>query len=180
MKACIVMDNGFEELEAMGPIALLRRAGIEVDIVSVENDHVTGRFGVTYSPSIPFDSYDFSKADCLILPGGPHWEKIVSNEKVCEQLKAFAQDKVLAAICAAPTILGKLGLLKGKKYTCFESMNEDFGGEYQYRYTVRDGNIITAISAAASIEFAFSIIEELLGKEKTEAVKKSIYYDATH
>lgn len=180
MKVCVVMDNGFEELEAMGPIALLRRAGIDVDLVSIEGKEVTGRFGVTYAPSIPFDSYDFEKADCLVLPGGPHWQKIEKNEKVCEQLKVFANDKILAAICAAPTILGKLGLLKGKKYTCFKSMNEDFGGTYEYAYTVTDGNLITGISAAASIEFAFAIIEKLLGHEKTKEVKQSIYYDAVH
>ena len=180
MKVCVVMDNGFEELEAMGPIALLRRAGIDVDLVCIEGNEVTGRFGVTYSPAIPFDSYDFDQADCLVLPGGPHWQKIEKNEKVCEQIKTFAADKVLAAICAAPTILGKLGLLEGKNYTCFQSMNEDFGGTYQYAYTVTDGNLITGISAAASIEFAFAIIEKLLGQEKTKEVKQSIYYDAVH
>ena len=82
MKVCVVMDNGFEELEAMGPIALLRRAGLDVDLIGIENDSVTGRFGVTYSPVIPMDAYDFSKADCLVLPGGPHWQKIEKNEKM--------------------------------------------------------------------------------------------------
>ncbi|MDQ9814952.1 DJ-1/PfpI family protein, partial [Acinetobacter pittii] len=81
---------------------------------------------------------------------------------------------------AGPTVLGHLGLLKGKKYTCFQSMDEDFQGEYQYAYTVTDGNIITGISAAASIEFAFAILEKLIGHEKTEALKQSIYYDAAH
>lgn len=180
MKICVVMDNGFEELEAMGPIALLRRAGIEVDLVSVTGTSVTGRFGVNYAPSIPLEEYDFEQADCLVLPGGPHWEKIEKNQVVCEQLKKFAEDKVLAAICAAPTILGKLGLLKGKNYTCFKSMDEDFGGNYQYAYAVTDGNLITGVSAAASIEFAFAIMEKLLGHEKTEEVKQSIYYDAVH
>ena len=180
MKVCVVMDNGFEELEAMGPIALLRRAGLDVDLIGIENDSVTGRFGVTYSPVIPMDAYDFSKADCLVLPGGPHWQKIEKNEKILEQLRIFAQDKILAAICASPTILGKLGLLKGKRYTCFKSMDEDFGGEYIYAYAVTDGNLITGVSAAASIEFAFAIIEKLMGKEKCDEVKQSIYYDAAH
>ncbi len=72
------------------------------------------------------------------------------------------------------------GILKGKKYTCFKDMDEDFGGEYQYAYAVTDGNIITGVSAAASIEFAFAILEKLCGKEHTEKVKASIYYDAKH
>lgn len=180
MKIAMIMDNGFEELEAMGPIALLRRAGLTVDIVSVEDTQVTGRFGVTYAPTTPMDAYDFSQADCLILPGGPHYQKIEENQKVKDLLVEFAQTKVVAAICAGPTVLGHLGLLKGKKYTCFQSMDEDFQGEYQYAYTVTDGNIITGISAAASIEFAFAILEKLIGHEKTEALKQSIYYDAAH
>lgn len=181
MKKCaIIMDNGFEELEAMGPIALLRRGNVDVDIVSVEGKEVTGRFGVTYSPAIPMDEYDFSQADCLIVPGGPHYKKIENNDKVKKVIRRFFEDdtKVLAAICAAPTILGKMGLLEDKNYTCFEEMNEDFGGHYHYEYTVTDGNLITGISAAAAIEFAFAIMEKLCGKEHTDQVKASIYYDA--
>ena len=92
-------------------------------------------------------------------------------------LKTFMDaDKVVAAICAAPTILGRQGYLKGKNYTCFTSMNEDFGGTYVDQYTVTDGNLITGRSAAAVIDFAFAIIEKLAGKEKAEAVKNEIYY----
>ncbi len=178
MKVAVVMDNGFEELEAMGPIALLRRCGLEVDIVSVQGTSVTGRFGVTYSLAFDIQTYDFKNVDCLVIPGGPHYAKIEKNEKVLSLMHEFAESKVLAAICAAPTVLGKEGILKGKKYTCFKNMDEDFGGDYQYAYTVTDGNIITGISAAASIEFAFAIAEKLLGKEKVEQVKASIYYDA--
>ena len=178
MIVTILMDNGFEELEAMGPIALLRRAGLQVDIVSVENTSVTGRFNVTYSPTTPMDEYDFTKSDCLIIPGGPHHALIRKNQKVLDQIHYFFENKIIAAICAGPTVLGQEGILKGKKYTCFKSMNEDFGGEYCYQYTVTDGNVITGVSAAASIEFAFAIMEKLLGKEKTDEVKASIYYDA--
>ncbi|MCF0105301.1 MAG: DJ-1/PfpI family protein [Holdemanella sp.] len=178
MIVTILMDNGFEELEAMGPIALLRRAGLQVDIVSVENTSVTGRFNVTYSPSIPMDAYDFSKSECLIIPGGPHHTIIRKNQKVLDQIHYFTNNKTIAAICAAPTILGQEGLLKGKKYTCFKALDADFGGEYCYDFTVTDGNVITAISAAASIDFAYAIMEKLLGKEKAEEVKASIYYDA--
>ena len=85
-------------------------------------------------------------------------------------------DKFVSAICAAPTILGHRGYLKGKNYTCFTSMDEDFGGTYENKYAVRDGNIITGISAAGTIDFAFLIIETLLGKEHSDKVKNSIYY----
>ena len=94
-----------------------------------------------------------------------------------ELIKDFdKQQKYICAICAAPTILGQLGLLKNRRYTCFTSMNQDFGGEYVNEYTAIDGNLITGRSAAAVIDFAFVIIEQLLGKEKAEEVKNSIYY----
>ena len=156
MKVAVLLENGFEELEAMGPIALLRRGGLDVDMIGVNNEEqVTVRFGITY-------------------------QKLEKNEEVLKLAHEFAENKALAAICASPTILGHEGILKGKKYTCFKDMDEDFGGEYQYEYAVTDGNIITGVSAAASIEFAFAILEKLCGKEHTEKVKASIYYDAKH
>ena len=177
MKCAILLDQGFEELEAMGPIALLRRGGVEVDCISVDGkEEETGRFGVTYKPLIPMDEYDFKQADCLIIPGGPQYKRLQVNQKVLDLITSFAKKKNIAAICAGPTILGHLGLLKGKKYTCFTSMNEDFGGEYVDALSVIDGNVITGRSAAASIEFAFSIMEVLCGKEYTDKVKASVYY----
>ena len=150
-------------------------------MIGVNNEEqVTGRFGVTYSSVYPMNTYDFSNVDCLVLPGGPHYQKLEKNEEVLKLAHEFAENKVLAAICASPTILGHEGILKGKKYTCFKDMDEDFGGEYQYAYAVTDGNIITGVSATASIEFAFAILEKLCGKEHTEKVKASIYYDAKH
>ena len=83
---------------------------------------------------------------------------------------------MVAAICASPTILGHMGLLKGKDYTCFTAMNEDFGGHFKDQYAVIDGNIITGPSAAAAVDFGLAIAENLCGKEKAEEVKKSIYY----
>lgn len=177
-KAAVVMDTGFEELEAMGPIALLRRAGMEVDLVSANNgDEVTGRFGVTYKPATPFKDYDFSNVDVLIVPGGGHWPKIEANEEVKKVIRQFYDDpnKWLAAICAAPTILGRMGLLKGKNYTCFTSMDEDFGGTYIDQRAVVDGRLITGRSADASIDFAYAIMESVLGQEKTDELKASIF-----
>ncbi len=177
-KAAVLMDDGFEELEAMGPIALLRRAGVDVDLVAANNkDEVTGRFGVTYSPAKKMKDYDFSQVDALIIPGGPHYQKLQSNPAVLEVIKSVNAnpEQILGAICAAPTILGHLGLLKDKDYTCFTSMNEDFGGNYVDVKTVTDGNLVTGRSAAASIEFAYALMEKLLGAERTAEVKASIY-----
>ena len=175
MKVAVLLENGFEELEAMGPIALLRRGGLDVDMIGVNNEEqVTGRFGVTYSSVFPMNTYDFSNVDCLVLPGGPHYQKLEKNEEVLKLAHEFAENKVLAAICASPTILGHEGILKGKKYTCFKDMDEDFGGEYQYEYAVTDGNIITGMGPGAAMEFALTIVDLLVGKEKVDELVEAM------
>lgn len=179
-KAAMIMDEGFEELEAMGPIALLRRAGLQVDLVSAANEpFVKGRFGDTFTPATPMKDYDFSDIDALIIPGGAHYVKLEANPAVLDLIRKVYDndDQYLCAICAAPTILGRMGLLKDKDYTCFVSMNEDFGGRFHpWTYTVTDGKLITAKSAAAAIDFGFAIMQALIGPEATQEVKDSIYY----
>ncbi len=177
MKILCIMDNGFEELEAVGTIALLRRAGIQIDVAAVNGHEATGRFELTFSHLKALDETDPKEYDGVFLPGGPHYQKIEQNDKVKGILKDFfEQGKLTAAICAGPTVLGHMGLLKGKNYTCFTSMDEDFGGTYHDQYVVTDGNLITGRSAAASIDMAFAIIEYVLGHERCEEVKQSVYY----
>lgn len=176
-KVLCIMSDQFEELEAVGTIALLRRAGIEVHVCALHGNRATGRFQITLSELACINEANAEGYDALFLPGGPHYAELQENEAVQQLIKAFHnQQKYICAICAAPTILGHLGLLKNRKYTCFTSMNQDFGGSYIDQYTAIDGNIITGRSAAAVIDFAFVIIEQLLGKEKAEEVKESIYY----
>lgn len=174
---CIITD-GFEELEAIGVIALLRRANIKVDVYTLDNDKASGRFHVTIDNLRSLDDCDFTTYDMLCLPGGPHYKTLAKDTRVLRILHYFAKEhKLISAICAAPTILGHEGLLKGKNYTCFTSMNEDFGGTYIDSYTVVDNNLITGRSAAAVIDFAFAIIEKLKGIEAAEATKREIYYE---
>lgn len=177
MKVMCILTDGFEELEAVGTIALLRRAGIVIDVYAVENTSATGRFQLTFDPLLNTKTLSVDQYDALFIPGGPHYAKLEADEQVKMIIKHFFdQNKIVSAICAAPTILGRLGYLKGKKYTCFTSMNDDFGGTYLDQYVVADGNLITGRSAAASIEFAFALLEKLEGKAKADEVKKSIYY----
>lgn len=177
-KVLCVMSDQFEELEAVGTIALLRRAQIPVDVCALHGKQACGRFQLCISDLIPFDQINAADYDALFLPGGPHYAELQQNEAVKQLILDFhRQDKWISAICAAPTILGHMGLLKGKHYTCFTSMNEDFGGTYVNEYTAQDGKLITGRSAAAVIDFAFLLMEALIGKEKADEVKKSIYYD---
>lgn len=177
MKVMCILTDGFEELEAVGVIALLRRANITIDVFALDATQATGRFDLTIAALNDIDTADVSAYDMLFLPGGPHYQKLEADERVQRILKDFiTQDKLVAAICAAPTILGRCGYLKGRKYTCFTSMNEDFGGTYVDQYAVRDGNLITGRSAAAVIDFAFAIIEKLKGHEEAEKQKAAVYY----
>lgn len=176
-KVMCIMSAGFEELEAVGTIALLRRAGVQMDVYAIDNTSATGRFEITMSNLSDLADCDLNAYDALFLPGGPHYATLEKNAQVQKIIKEFfAKDKVVSAICAAPTILGRMGYLKGKQYTCFTSMNEDFQGTYIDQYAVVDGNLVTGRSAAAVIDFAFALLEKLEGKAKAEEIKQSIYY----
>ena len=177
MKICTILSNGFEEVEAIGTIALLKRSGLEVDIYAINDTKASGKHHLVLSDLIQLDTVNTNDYDALLLPGGPHYAELEANTKVKEIITKFMNEKKLVCgICAAPTILGHMGYLKDKNYTCFTSMDEDFGGTYIDQYVVTDGNIITARSAAASIDFAFAIINYLQGKEQEEKIKNEIYY----
>lgn len=176
-KVCLLLADGFEELEAVGTYAMLSRGGLDVDVYALANQDTTGRFGLTCTKLHPFSHLNASYYDALVLPGGPGYALLEKNEHVQKLIQQFIDSgRVVAAICASPTILGRAGYLQGKKYTCFTSMNEDFGGDFTGEYVTVDGNIITGQSAAATVDFGLAIIEKLSGKEKAEEVKESIYY----
>lgn len=177
MKVCMIVTNGFEEAETVGTYAIIRRGGLEVDIYSLRGTQATGRFGLTCSALKPFADFQDDNYAAIILPGGPQYEELENNARVRELLRDFYdRNKYVCAICASPTILGRLGMLKGKKYTCFTAMNEDFGGIYCDDYAVSDGQIITGKSAAAAIDFGFAILQAVCGKAVAEQTKQDIYY----
>lgn len=177
MKVCMIVTDGFEEIEAVGTYAILRRGGLTVDVYSLLDKDATGRFGLTITDLRPFSQLNAADYGALVIPGGPEYKALEASTGVQALIKTFIDGgKTVAAICAGPTILGHAGYLKGKKYTCFTSMDEDFGGRYQDDYAVRDGNIITGKSAAATVDFAFTILEALAGKDTADKTKKEIYY----
>lgn len=178
MKYLAIIFDGFEEEEAMAPFALINRAGGEVVIASNKNE-VTGSNGFTLSKIKNLNDIDYKKFDVLIIPGGGgQYKNLMTISYVHEIIKYFYnQNKVIASICAAPTVLGSLGLLKDRNYTCFTSMNADFGGTYHDDGVVVDGNLITARSVAYSIKFAYTIIEKTLGVDTLKAVWTRIYYE---
>ena len=177
MKVLALIFDGFEELEATAPFALLRRAGIDLTIASFKTC-VTGSHNLTYTNINILNELDYTEYDSLLLPGGAHYKVIENNDYLLKIIRYFLDNnKVVSAICASPTIIGKLGYLKNKNYTCFKSMNDDFGGNFIDSFVVVDGNLITAKSAAASIDFAYAIIEKLAGKEALKKVLENIFYE---
>lgn len=178
MKVCMIVTNGFEEVEMVGTFAILRRGGIEVDIYSLHDGDATGRFGLSCTNLRPFSEFDRDPYEALILPGGPQYKALEASDVLKQTIVQFLSDgKLVCAICASPTILGHMGLLEGVNYTCFTSMNEDFGGTYHETYAVHDGQFVTGRSAAASIDFGFAILGALMGEEHVKKIKESIYYE---
>ena len=177
MKVLAIIFDGFEELEATAPFALLRRAKVDLTIASNKKE-ATGSHNLTYKNLKLLKKINYTSFDALILPGGPHYQKLENDELTLEIINHFiSENKIIAAICASPTILGKQGYLKNKNYTCFTPLNSDFGGYYHDKGVVIDGNIITARSAAYSIDFAYAIIEKIAGKETLNTVWEQIFYE---
>ena len=174
----VFFADGFEEVEALTAVDVLRRAGRNVKIVSVTPDEiVVGAHNVSLLCDVNFDNCDFFDAELLLLPGGmPGAATLGEHEGLRRLLVGFAaKGKPIAAICAAPMVLGKLGLLKGKKATCYPGF-ENFleGAECTGEQVVRDGNIVTGKGPGASMEFALSVVELLAGKEKADELAEAM------
>ena len=174
MRGLILYANGFEDTECLSTRDVLVRAGIEMVSASINDDQVVASsFGVpvlanTLLKNIKsFDDFDF-----IVLPGGGRGTQNLKESKLVENavMEFVKKDKLICAICAAPSVFGKYGLLKNTNYTCFAGCNEGVIGNFTGDEVEVDGNIITARSMMYSIPFALAIIEKLLGKEVKEKV----------
>jgi DJ-1 family protein len=179
-KVLVFLVNGFEEIEAMAPIDLLRRAGITADTVSINEDNqVTSSRKIRVLTDKTIDEINFENYEMIVLPGGPGTENYMKSEKLLEKLKEFSINRKLGAICAAPTILSALGILNGKQAICFPACEPDLikdGAIIVNQDVVKDNNIITSRGAGTAIDFSLALIEELLGKNKSHEIRKEILY----
>lgn len=163
----VFLADGFEEAEALVTVDILRRAGYKVTCVGVDKKEIVGAHGIKITADIKTGEYSPIALEAVVLPGGmPGTKNLMANATACNAAKyAFANGKVVAAICAAPMILGRLGILKGKAATCYPGFeNELIGARYVNAPSVTDGNVVTAKGAGAAFEFGFSIIDLLKGK----------------
>lgn len=164
--------DGFEEIEALATVDILRRAELKVSTVSLSNEKtVTGSHDIPVVADFTFDEMDYSEATMLLLPGGPGTKNYFEHKGLCYMLTSFAQEnKWLAAICAAPSVLGRLGLLSGRNAVCFPGFEEKLTGANVLEIpAVTDGNVITGRGAGATFEFALEIVKQL--KEESLAIE---------
>lgn len=172
----IFLDNGFEEIEAVTTIDLLRRAEIQLTTVSITGKRmVQGAHNIAVEADVLFDDMDFSDAHMLILPGGA--TRLGKHAGLCELLeKHNNQEGLIAAICAAPSVLGSLGILDGKQATCYPGFESYLGESYIGGLVVESKNVITAKGPGLSADFAFCLIEKLADAETADKVYDTAQY----
>lgn len=179
-QAVVFMADGLEEIEGLTVVDILRRAGVDTQMVSVMGrKEITGSHGIEIKADVLFEEVDFSGVSMLVLPGGLKGkENLKAHEGVKKQITEFlAKDKYVAAICASPTIFGHMGILQGKRACCYEGMeNELLGAQVSYEEVEQDGRIITSRGMGTSIAFALKLTEIFCGADAAETMGKKIIY----
>ena len=176
----LFLANGFEESEALCPLDLLRRAGLEVTTVGIGGDAVCGAHGITVHADIPEGMYADSTPDMIILPGGMPGSKHLDESRTVDMaLKAaLRHDAYIAAICAAPMVLGHRGLLEGKTAICYPGFEKELtGATISDKKVVRDGKIITAAGMGVALEFGLELVKVLKGEEAAKALRTAVLAD---
>ena len=180
MRACVFLADGFEEIEGLTVVDILRRAGVETRTVSItEQRLVTGSHQIPVTADSCIKETDFSEVELLVLPGGmPGTLHLGEHKGLTELLIKFNEaDKKIAAICAAPGVFGANGILKGRKATCYPGCEEKLkGAVLSEEAVVRDKNVTTSRGVGTAIAFALELISQLEGEVKAHQIKKSIVY----
>jgi 4-methyl-5(b-hydroxyethyl)-thiazole monophosphate biosynthesis len=174
----LFLADGFEEVEALTVVDVLRRAGVAIKTVSIMKDlTATGAHGVAVIADELFEDVDYVQCEMMILPGGgPGTERLLAHAGLKTALVDFAAaGKRIAAICAAPMVLARHGLLKGKKATVYDGMEKELAGaEYVKEDVVRDGKIVTSRGPGTAMPFAFALAEILAGEEVAAGVRAAM------
>lgn len=177
----LLLENGFEMCEALAPVDILRRGGVDIATVGVSGREVTSSHGVTVVADKEFPDIDLSDMEMLIIPGGqPGVDNLWENEAVRELvMKVCGEGIKISAICAAPIILARLGILDGKTAVCYPSCSEEL-----QRADFRDGcgvascdGIITGRAAGDAYDFAFEILRAICGEKEEARVREAICYE---
>lgn len=178
MKIAAMFANGLEEIEGLAVVDLLRRENITADIISAGKDkEVVGAHNIRIITDKIIDEVELDDYDCIFLPGGmPGTDNLDANETLCNYIKKFNEEgKLLAAICAAPKVFGRLGVLEGKKATCFPGFESELKkATVVSEKVVTSENVITAKGMGAAIELGLKLVEVIKGKEISDKLAKTI------
>lgn len=177
-KVVVFLAEGFEEVEALTAVDLLRRAGAQVTMMSITGDkRVCGAHDIEVMADLSFCEEEIADAEAIVLPGGMPGTINLKNHKGVEKsiLDFYKEGRLICAICAAPMILGELGLLEGKKACCYPGMEEYLvGAKCENGAVSVDGNIITGVGVGGAIRFALEIVKYLFGEEEAAQLKESV------
>lgn len=180
-KAYEFLADGFEDIEALGPVDVLRRGGVEVVTVSIgEELAVTSAHGVEVKADALFNDVSFDDAALLLIPGGmPGAQNIDNHAGVRRALVAqHASNRFIGAICAGPMVLGHLGILEGKRATCYPGFEKELlGAAYTAAPFTVDGNIVTGKGPGATLPYAYALLELLRGERVAKAVREGMMYE---
>lgn len=176
----IFLAEGFEEIEAIAPRDILKRANINVQMVGLnQSSEVSSTSGLKITPNVQIENVNFNDIEGIILPGGmPGTKNLEQNKKVLEIIKYCNENKLLiGAICAAPSILGKMGVLKNKVACCYPGFEKYLiGAKISENSVSTDKNIITSKGPGTAFEFGFALLKYLKGEKTTENIKSSMIY----
>lgn len=179
-KIGIFLADGFEEIEGLTVVNILRRAGMEAKMISImERKEICGSHKISVQADALFEDVDFAQLDGVVLPGGmPGTLNLGAHAGVNEIIKSFAREgRLVAAVCAAPSVLGQAGLLQGRKATCYPGYEDKLtGAEVIYDEVAEAGNIITSRGMGTTIAFALRITAYLAGEEKAQELAEKIIY----
>ena len=179
-KVYIFLADGFEDIEGLTVVDLLRRAGVDIRTISIKNTkEVQTAHGICLLTDEVFGEVDFSDADMLVLPGGMPGTKYLGEYQPLRALLTDFYNKggKVAAICAAPTVLASLGFLEGRKATAYPSCMDGLeGAERSLEKVVTDGNVTTSRGLGTAVDFALSLIGQLLGEKKADEIAESVVY----
>ena len=176
-KVVVLLADGFEEVEAIAIVDVLRRAEIETVIAGLHSGPVSSARKVRVIPDTVIDTVSADDFDMIVLPGGqPGADNLNADPRVRDLLKSFdRKGKLTGAICAAPIVLAAAGMLQGKHATSYPSYKEKLGNAiYEERSVVTDGNILTSRGAGTALTFGLAIVERLVNKDKALKIKEAM------
>lgn len=173
----VFLADGFEIIEALSPVDMLRRAKIETKLVGVTGEIVTSSCGVAVKTDMLIDEFDFYDVEAVVLPGGMPGTLNLENNQTVQNIidNASNTNAFICAICAAPSILGHKGLLNEKEATCFPGFENALeGASLSENFVVTDGKFITARGAGVSVDFGLEIVKQLRGEELSNEIRSQI------